>query len=45
MIGLELTLVQDCYLAWDTQPPDISGDYLLVFRADPDRPGSPAETG
>ena len=35
VIGLELTLVQDCYLAWDTQPPDISGDYLLVFRADP----------
>ena len=34
-IGTELTLVQDCYLAWDTQPPDISGDYLLVFRADP----------
>jgi DNA modification methylase len=34
-IGAELTLVQDCYLAWDTQPPDISGDYLLVFRADP----------
>jgi DNA modification methylase len=29
-----LTFVQDCYLAWDTQPPDISGDYLLVFRRD-----------
>lgn len=31
-IGEHLTFVQDCYLAWDTQPPDISGDYALVFR-------------
>lgn len=32
VIGAHLTLVQECYLAWDTQPPDISGDYCLVFR-------------
>jgi adenine-specific DNA methylase len=31
-----LTLVQECYLAWDSQPPDISGDYCLVFRRSQD---------
>ena len=33
-IAAHLTFVQDCYLAWDTQPADISGDYALVFRRD-----------
>lgn len=33
-IGTHLTLVQDCYVAWDSQPRDISGDYLLVFGKD-----------
>jgi hypothetical protein len=28
--------VQECYLAWDSQPPDISGDYCLVFRRSQD---------
>lgn len=31
-ISARLTLVQECYLAWDSQPADISGDYCLVFR-------------
>ena len=39
VIARELTLVQECYLAWDRQPVDISGDYCLVFQ----RPRS--ETG
>lgn len=33
VIGRHLTLVQECYLAWDSLPPDITGDYLLVFAA------------
>ncbi len=31
-VSRHLELVQECYLAWDTQPKDISGDYALVFR-------------
>jgi DNA modification methylase len=34
VVGSHLTFVQDCYLAWDSQPADISGDYALVFRRD-----------
>lgn len=34
VVGSPLTFVQDCYLAWDSQPADISGDYALVFRRD-----------
>ena len=33
-IGPPLTLVRECYLAWDSLPPDLTGDYLLVFRRD-----------
>ena len=32
VVSRHLPFVQDCYLAWDSQPPDISGDYALVFR-------------
>lgn len=38
VISRHLTLVQECYLAWDRQPEDISGDYCLVFRCDRDEP-------
>ncbi len=38
VIARHLTLVQECYLAWDSQPDDISGDYCLVFRRDRDQP-------
>ena len=31
VVGRHLPLRQECYLAWDSQPPDISGDYCLVF--------------
>lgn len=31
VVGRHLPLQQECYLAWDSQPPDISGDYCLVF--------------
>lgn len=34
VIARHLTLVQESYLAWDSQPADISGDYCLVFTRD-----------
>ncbi len=33
VISRHLRFEQECYLAWDTQPPDISGDYALVFAS------------
>ena len=32
VVAAHLTLVQDCYLAWDSLPEDVTGDYLLVFE-------------
>ncbi len=39
VIARRLTLTQECYLAWDSQPADITGDYCLVFRRDVAEPG------
>lgn len=32
VVSDHVTFVQETYLCWDRQPPDISGDYLLTFR-------------
>jgi len=39
VVARHLTLTQECYLAWDSQPADITGDYCLVFRRDVAGPG------
>ncbi|MGZ4443344.1 MAG: TRM11 family SAM-dependent methyltransferase [Nocardioidaceae bacterium] len=31
-VGAHLTMVQECFLCWDRQPEEITGDYCLVFR-------------
>ena len=34
VVAEHLPLVHDCYLAWDSLPEEVTGDYLLVFGAD-----------
>jgi hypothetical protein len=32
VVARHLTLLQESYLCWDTQPEEITGDYCLVFQ-------------